>query len=459
MNSQLNCFITSQNESFIPIQPIVKANFENWLQQQTPFLQQWVKSSRFAAESGEICLVPNAQGLLATVLVAQTALEDFWAFGDLPNRLPPGKYTCSLLDKKAAIAWGLGSYCFTRYQTKRNRPAAGPQLFIPEQTNPILIQEIVGSIYLTRDLINTPTEDLTTTALADAALAVAKEYNCRTEIITGAELLKKGFPAIHAVGRGSIHPPCLVDFRWGKSTDPLVCIVGKGICFDSGGLNIKSPEGMRLMKKDMAGAAHALGLARLIFSMKLPLQLRVLLPIAENMISGDSYKPGDIIKTRSGLTVEITNTDAEGRVVMSDALTAAVEDNPKLLLDFASLTGAARIAVGPDIAAFFTSHEPLAEGMRAAAEQTGDAVWRLPLHQSYERYLKSEIADICNASSGPYAGAITAALFLKQFVPSKIPWGHFDVSAWNFDRLPGRPVGAEANGLRTVYSYLENFFM
>lgn len=358
------------------------------------------------------------------------------------------------------IAWGLGSYSFTRYQKKKRRPQTQPvQLLIPEVANPELCNEIVSSIYWVRDLTNTPTEDMSPEVLADAAVQLAKQFGSDAQVIAGDELLTANYPGIHAVGRASTRPPYLVDFQWGEQSHPRLTLVGKGICFDSGGLNLKSSEGMRYMKKDMAGAAHVLGLARLIMAQRLPVRLRVLLPIAENMVSGNSYRPGDVINTRGGLSVEINNTDAEGRVVLGDALAAAVEQSPDLLLDFSTLTGAARVAVGPDVAAFFANQEELAQGLFKAGEKTGDPVWRLPLYQPYERYLKSEVADITNASTGPFAGAITAALYLKYFVPAKIPWAHFDVSAWNFDRLPGRPVGAEANALRATYAYLQERYL
>lgn len=465
----LDCFITHPATAMIAVKPLVKSTFNTWLAAQVPHLKQWLKASRFTAEPGTVCLVPDQQGKLAQVLVGMANVNDFWAFGDLPARLPEGQYQIDLIEpiwpqpgqwRQALIAWGLGSYSFTRYQRKNRKPeTTKAQLFIPVAADPALCQEIVASTYWIRDLINTPTEDMSPSVLAAAAVELARSFDCTAQVIAADELLKANYPTIHAVGRGSSRPPCLVDFQWGEKSAPLLTVVGKGICFDSGGMNLKSSDGMRYMKKDMAGAAHALGLARLIMAQRLPVRLRVLLPIAENMVSGNSYRPGDVIITRAGISVEITNTDAEGRLVLCDALAAAVEESPDLLLDFASLTGAARIAVGPDVAAFFANQEDLAQGLQQAGENSGDPLWRLPLYQPYERYLKSEVADIANASSGPYAGAITAALYLKQFVPGTIPWAHFDISAWNFDKLPGRPVGAEANALRAVYAYLQDRYL
>lgn len=462
----LNCFTTRHTEAMIPVRPLLKSSFDSWARAQEPFLRHWLKSSRFTAEPGTFCVVPDSTGKLAMVLVGLAAVDDFWIFGDLPARLPEGEYKIDLIEpiwpeaeqwRRAIIAWGLGSYAFSRYQKRNRKPdMVKPQLFIPAAANPELSQEIVASIYWVRDLVNTPTEDMSPSVLSAAAVELAKSYGSTARVIIGDELLAANYPTIHAVGRGSARAPCLVDFHWGDKQAPLLTLVGKGICFDSGGMNLKSSEGMRNMKKDMAGAAHILGLARLIMSQRLPVHLRVLLPIAENMVAGNSYRPGDIITTRAGITVEITNTDAEGRLVLCDALTAAVEESPDLVVDFSTLTGAARIAVGPDMAAFFANQEDLANGLLQAGEKTRDPLWRLPLYQPYERYLKSEIADICNASNGPYAGAVTAALYLKQFVPAIIPWAHFDISAWNFDKLPGRPVGAEANALRAVYAFLQD---
>lgn len=462
----LNCFASVTATKIVPIKPLLKSTFNAWVARCAPYLQQWVKANRFTAEPGLICLVPDQQGNLAEVLIGISAADDFWAFGDLPARLPAGQYQLELTEpiwpqpefwRRACLAWGLGSYRFDRYLQKNRQPEAEkPQLLIPSEANPTLCEQMVTAIYRIRDLINIPTEDLSPAALAQAAIELAHSAGAEIQVISGDDLLAANYPMIHAVGRGSTRPPCLVDLQWGDPQAPLLTLVGKGICFDSGGLNLKSGDGMRYMKKDMAGAAHMLGLAQLIIAQRLPVRLRVLLAAAENMVAGNSYRPGDIIKTRGGISVEITNTDAEGRLVLCDALSAAVEKNPDLLIDFSTLTGAARVALGPDIAAFFANQEALAQGLVQAGEQTRDPLWRLPLYQPYERYLKSELADISNASFGPFAGAITAALYLKQFVPAKIPWAHFDISAWNFDQLPGRPVGAEANAIRAVYSYLEN---
>lgn len=462
----LNCFITERTEGIIPIKPLLKMNFEAWLAKQDAYTQSWVKSNRFLAEPGASCLLPDRDGKVSMVLVGLATPDDYWAFGDLPAKLTGEHYYLDLAEpiwsepeqwQRAVIAWGLGSYSFSHYQKKNRKPNyPKPRLLLPTEANPKLCEAMVTSIYGIRDLVNTPAEDMSPAVLAEAAVELARAHGSTAQVISGEDLLAAGYPTIYTVGRGSTRPPCLVDFSWGKLQAPLLTLVGKGICFDSGGMNLKSADGMRFMKKDMAGAAHILGLARLIMSQQLPVRLRVLLAIADNMVTGNSYRPGDIITTRAGITVEISNTDAEGRLVLCDALAAAVEAGPNLVIDFSTLTGAARVAVGPDIGAFFANNEHLAEGLMKAGQRSLDPIWRLPLYQPYERYLKSEIADICNASTGPYAGAVTAALYLKQFVPNAIPWAHFDISAWNFDRLPGRPVGAEANALRAVFTYLQD---
>lgn len=453
----LDCFITRPVQGMIAIQTLMKSTFEAWYAGQDAYSKQWVKVNRFTAEPGTVCLVPNQKGQLAVVLVGMASLNDFWVFGDLPLRLPDGQYHTDFIEPRAMIAWGLGSYTFTRYKKKNPDLAVGkPQLLIPSAANPELCTTLVESTYWVRDLINTPTEDMSPFVLSEAAVELAKSFGSSAAVIVGDELLEADYPTIHAVGRGSTRPPRLVDFHWGDKNAPSVTLVGKGICFDSGGLNLKTGDSMRYMKKDMAGVAHVLGLARIIMTRQLPVRLRVILPMAENMVAGNSYRPGDVITTRAGISVEITNTDAEGRLVLCDALSAAVEESPNLLIDFSTLTGAARVALGPDVAAFFANQENLATGLSEAGKNSDDPLWRLPLYQPYERYLKSEVADICNAASGGFAGAITAALYLKQFIPNNIPWAHFDIGAWNYDRLPGRPVGGEANALRAVYNYLEN---
>jgi leucyl aminopeptidase len=310
------------------------------------------------------------------------------------------------------------------------------------------------AIYLVRDLINTPAGDMGPAELAQAATKLAERHKARISVITGAALLKKNYPAIHAVGRASSRAPRLIDLRWGAK-GPRVTLVGKGVCFDSGGLDLKAAAGMRLMKKDMGGAAHALGLASMIMAARLPLRLRVLIPAVENSVSGDAFRPGDVLPTRKGLSVEIGNTDAEGRLVLCDALAEADSEDPELIVDFATLTGAARIALGAELPAMFCNDDGVAEALLAQGLAAQDPVWRLPLHAPYRRLLDSQVADINNISSGALGGAIMAALFMSEFVRPKTPWVHLDIMAWNPSSRPGRPEGGEAMGLRATYALIE----
>ena len=310
---------------------------------------------------------------------------------------------------------------------------------------------------LARDLINTPAGDMTPEQLADETRQVADTHAAECRIVAAEDLLREGFGAIHAVGRAAADAPRLVDVRWGEPGRPLVAVVGKGVCFDSGGLDIKTAAGMRTMKKDMGGAAVALGLAQLIMSENLPVRLRLLIPAVENAIAGNAYRPGDILNTYAGITVEVDNTDAEGRLILCDALALAVEDRPELMVDFATLTGAARVAVGTEVSAMFCNDEAVAAGIAKAAGAVDDPVWPMPLHDGYDHLLDSRVADTLNSANTPYAGAITAALFLRKFVGT-VPWAHFDIMAYNLRKRPGRPEGGEAMAMRAVFKYLEERF-
>jgi leucyl aminopeptidase len=390
-----------------------------------------------------------------------THIDAFWHFAGLPRLLGKGVYRLDSADfenedqyHRALLAFGLGAYQFNAY---REQPLYQAKLLIPKNQEAMLTTWL-STIYLVRDLINTPTEDMGPSELAEAVVQVAKEFDATVNILSGEALLEEGFGAIYAVGRAGAQPPCLIDLTWGDPNAPKVTLVGKGVCFDSGGLDIKSASGMLLMKKDMGGAAHALGLARMIMWQQLPVRLRLLIPAVENAVDSLSYRPGDVLQTRAGISVEVTNTDAEGRLVLADALAAAVAEDPDYIFDFATLTGAARQALGPQLPAFFCNQEPLAQALLTAAESTRDYFWRLPLYQPYQDYLKSEIADIANSSRVPMAGAITAALFLKRFVSDQIPWAHFDLYAWQMESLPGRPIGADVATLRAVFHYLETQF-
>lgn len=454
----LNCFVAGpDNQQAIPIAVLTPAHYSGWLMNQAETTKEWLTATGFKAEAGNVRLVPDVNGKLAQVICCVADRENFWGVGHLPFSLPEGLYTFESngLDNTAfAMAWGLGAYQFTRYKNPIRQPA---QLFLP---SPMLhrVQTIVESLYLVRDLINTPTDDLGPSQFAIGVEKLALDYDAKLKQVIGEELLTQNYASIYTVGRASDDPPRLLDLHWGKDHHPKVTLVGKGVCFDSGGLDIKPSSYMLLMKKDMAGGAHVLGLARMMMEAKLPVRLRVLIPVVENVISGNAYRPGDIIKSRKGLTIEIGNTDAEGRVILADALTEAVSENPDLLIDITTLTGAARIALGTDLPAVFSNNDQLVHEVIKLGEKINDPMWRLPLYPLYREYLNSSIADINNNSTEPYAGAITAALFLKEFVPDNIPWLHFDIMAWNLRTRPGRPQGGEAMVLRALFAYLQERF-
>jgi len=445
---------------FVPITPLAKSGLERWLKGRPAAEAAWVKAAGFTAAPGALCLMPGAGGTLDRVLVGIDPDDDLWCFADLPGRLPAGapggRYALDGAMRPeaatlAALGWALGSYEFTRYRKSERRLAT---LAWPAGVDKGAVQRAMVATYMVRDLINTPASDMGPAELAEAAAALARRHKAKISVTTGAALLKKNYPAIHAVGRASSRAPRLVDLRWGAK-GPRVTLVGKGVCFDSGGLDLKSAAGMKLMKKDMGGAAHALALASMIMAARLRLRLRVLVPAVENSVSGDAFRPGDVLATRKGLSVEIGNTDAEGRLVLCDALAEADREDPDLIVDFATLTGAARVAVGTDLPAMFCNDDEVAEALLAQGLAARDPVWRMPLHKPYRRLLDSPVADLNNISSGPHGGAITAALFLAEFVRPETPWVHLDVMAWNLASRPGRPEGGEAMGLRATYALIE----
>ncbi len=451
----LNCFAnTKLKKTAIPIHFIIKENFAAWLKQQTPFIKNWLTTTQFQGEVGQVRLIPNQTGHLAQVICIVSDFKNFWAAGALPLSLPEGQYYFELSQDdylQFAIGWGLGAYQFTRYKKPMRLPA---QLVLSKELDQHYIQNMVESIYLVRTLINIPTDDMGPSELSAAASHLAKQFKATFKEIVGKELLKQNFASIYTVGRASDDAPRLLDLRWGNKKHPKVTLVGKGVCFDTGGLDIKTASGMLLMKKDMGGAAHVLGLARMIMDAKLPICLRVLIPAVENSVSGNAYRPGDVITSHKGITIEVGNTDAEGRVVLADALSAAVAEKPDLLIDIATLTGAARIALGSELPAVFANQDPVVEDLIAHANRLADPIWRLPLFGLYRDALNSPIADINNNNADGYAGAITAGLFLKEFVPDEIPWLHFDLMAWNLKTRAGRPQGGEAMALRGLFSYL-----
>ena len=441
----------------IAVVPIASGRMEEWHASAPPEASTWVRRTEFSARSGTICLVPGRRGRLACVLAGVNDHDDPWALAPIPEAVPSGAYHLdftwsSRRLERAALGWALAAYRFGRYK-QVNPPTA--RLFPGSASAVATARRQAGATALVRDLINTPASDMMPGDLAAAVSDMANGYGGELTVVTGEALLDEGYPAIHAVGRASMHPPRLIDLTWGDPAATRLTLVGKGVCFDTGGLNIKLARGMRLMKKDMGGAAHAIGLAHLVMATALPVRLRLLVPAVENAIAGNAYHPGDVIPTRKGLTIEVDNTDAEGRIVLSDALTEGARDEPDLMMDFATLTGAARIALGTDLPAMFCNDDVVAGGIFDAGRDVRDEVWRMPLHAPYREFIESKVADIMNSSTQPYAGAITAALFLQSFVPDATPWVHFDLMAWNSRSKPARPEGGEAMALRAVFEFLE----
>lgn len=415
----------------------------------------FTRAAGFEAKGGRHLILPKPDGGIAAVLfgieTAKTA-KDLFLPGRLSGLLPPGTYHFANAPHDArlgALAFALGAYQFTRY---RKAKAHGVRLVLPDGVDSDEITRISEGVALARDLINTPSNDMGPAELEDAARALAKQHGAKIAVTIGDDLVKN-FPLIHAVGMASPRAPRLIDMTWGKDSDPKITLVGKGVCFDTGGLDIKNDTGMLNMKKDMGGAATSLGLAHMIMARKLPVRLRVLIPAVENSISGSSFRPRDIYTSRKGITVEIGNTDAEGRLVLADALALADEEKPALIVDFATLTGAARVALGPELPAMFTDDDALAADMAKTGMAENDPIWRLPLWKPYEALLDSKVSDTNNVSTGGQGGAITAALFLKKFVTAPA-WVHFDIFAWTASARPGRPEGAECQTARALYALL-----
>lgn len=444
-------------EKAVPIVATDSKRLQKLFAALTPAERNWAQASGFEGRANTFCTLPDGKGGMARVLAGVSDANDPWSLAALPLKLPRGRYQLgkgpvAIAADRAAFAWDLGGYQFTRYK-KAARKAADLQMDRSARVTAAL--EMAQAVRLVRDLVNTPTEDMGPEHLSDAAREQAELFGGEFDEWVGDELLGQNFPAIHAVGRAAERPPRLLEINWGNPKHPRIAVVGKGVCFDTGGLDIKGAEGMRLMKKDMGGAAHAIALARLIMQRKLPVRLHMLVPAVENAISGNSYRPGDVIRTRKGLNIEIGNTDAEGRVILCDALAYAVEQKPRTIIDFATLTGAARVALGPELPVLFCNDEKLAAGLLEAGDALDDPMWRMPLWRNYRRFFDSDIADFNNSGRGGQAGAIVAALFLDFFVPRDIAWAHFDVFSWNDVSRPGRPAGGEAQGLRAVLQALE----
>jgi leucyl aminopeptidase len=455
--------LTDDKTGAVPLVAVSKSGLAAWRESAPPGERDWVAATGFSGDAGKLALLPDAEGRLGRALVGVAEGEAaIWAFAGLSESLPPGKYRIDELPaggdpSRVALGWALGTYAFDLYR-KKKKESSGAELVWPKGADRGLVERLAGAICLARDLINTPASDLGPAELADAAVQVAESLGAEHRVITGDALLAENYPTIHAVGRASTRSPRLVDIRWGDARAPKVTLVGKGVCFDTGGLDLKTASGMKMMKKDMGGAAIILGLARAVMSARLPVRLRVLLPLVENAVSGNAMRPLDVVKTRQGLTVEIGNTDAEGRLILCDALAEACAEKPALLVDIATLTGAARVALGPELPALFCNDDAAATALLAAGTAEDDPLWRMPLWRPYRRLLDSKVADLNNVSDGPHAGAITAALYLQEFVEPGIPWAHIDTMAWNARSRPGRPEGAEAQTLRALYAHIAGRF-
>ena len=444
-----------------PIHIVDKARFEDWLKDQPERTRVHLVATRFAAKPHEVAIIPgdSPDDWQVAAGVANAAALKTWCLAKAADTLPEGAYRLigNLDASLAMIGWMLAQHRFTRYH-KPEEPV-GPRRLLTGQLGTIDSRraEAEASAWV-RDMVDTPAEDMGPDRLEEEAERLAARHDATVNVTRG-DGLEQGFPMIHAVGRAAKrdHAPRLIEIHWGRDDHPRLAIVGKGVCFDSGGLDIKSSTGMLLMKKDMGGAAHALALGELVMRARLPVRLHILVAAVENAIAGNAFRPGDVLRSRKGLTVEIGNTDAEGRLVLGDALTKACEDKPELLIDFATLTGAARVALGPDLPAMFASNDALGTDLYEASKAAADPVWRLPLWSGYDDMLSSDIADTGNAGGG-FAGSITAALFLRKFVPDDVEWTHFDTFAWRPSARPGQPKGGEALGLRATWRYLQQRF-
>jgi leucyl aminopeptidase len=437
-----------------------KNSFADWLKKQSAARRQFLEAARFEGKSAfQFAILPATQGHEWEVVstVAEVGQLSPWCLAKLSESLPEGTFRLAAGDPgPAMLGWLLGQHRFTAYKSK-NDDQRGPRVLLTKEAADIdRTIRLAEATCIVRDLVDTPAADLGPAELEAAARDLAKQFGAKLEVASG-DALEQGYPMIAGVGQGATREraPRLIELHWGKENAPRIAIIGKGVCFDSGGLDIKPASGMRLMKKDMGGAAHALALARLIMAERLPVRLHLLVPAVENSVSSASYRPGDVLSSRKGLKVEIDNTDAEGRLVLGDALAKAGEGGPELIIDFATLTGAARVALGPDLPAMFANDDNLAADLEASAKQVSDPIWRMPLWDGYDEMLKSDLADLANAADSPMAGSVTAALFLRRFVPQGTAWAHFDTFAWRPSAKPGRPKGGEAMGLRAAFAMLQ----
>jgi leucyl aminopeptidase len=448
-------FYTSTNQHAIELVLISQAHLEKQQDGLPEYIANRLASQHFQAKAGQLVIMSNEKGRIDKVYLGTGKEQTLLALAKAACQLPPGSYCSdSSLSNNELVVWSLAQYRFDKYKPCEEQPRI--LSVSPDALNEVLIE--AQAVFYVRDLINTPANDMAPEDIGRHLSDLAEKHGAQFQQWVGEELIKHRFNAIYTVGQAASSEPRLLSLTWGEEHHPLISLVGKGVCFDSGGLDIKPSGAMRLMKKDMGGAAQVFGLAEMIMSMKLPVRLHVLIPAVENAIASNAFRPGDIITMYNGLTVEVDNTDAEGRLILADALVKACEEQPELLLDFATLTGAARVAVGTEISAMFTDDDKLAEEISESAQEAVDPVWRLPMYSGYESMLDSSIADMVNSSATPYAGATTAALFLKRFVQSDVPWIHFDIMAWNVGNKPGKPEGGEAMGIRAIAHYLNKRF-
>ena len=453
----MTVLLKTPSRNAVPLHAVTRAHFAAAAQALEPQAQRWLKSVGFSGAADTHALLPAADGSIQAVWAGVHDAAHPFALAALPKALPVGRYRLAnggtdVTAEAAAMSWELGSYGFDLYKPAARAPAV---LMLPASAGASRGLLLAAAMASTRDLVNTPAEHMGPAELAEAVRLVARQHGARFKQTVGDDLLKAGFPAIHAVGRAAARAPRLIELNWGAPRHPLITLVGKGVCFDSGGLNIKGADGMRHMKKDMGGAANALGLAQMIMALQLPIRLQLLIPAVENAIAGNAFRPGDVFKTRKGLHIEIGNTDAEGRVILCDALAYGAEGKPALLIDMATLTGAARVALGAQLPALFCRDTALARQLVDSGMALHDPLWHMPLWNPYHGLIQSDIADIVNSGKTGLAGAVTAALFLQDFVPADQAWMHIDLFAWNNESRPGRPVGGEAQTLRTLLAYLQ----
>jgi len=467
MSDATHPILASAEGQAIPVHPVSEGELEAFLARKRAPVRTYAAANSFTAKAGQVLAVPGSSGAVEQVLLGTGAGRvDLSLFRTLAGKLPAGEYALSKLPRgvdpeQAALAFALGTYRFDRYK-KKGEPIA--RLVAPKGVDAAVVTATAHACALARDMVNTPANDMGPLQIETIAREIAEKYGAAVSVITGDDLLTQGYPAVHAVGRAAVEAraPRMIEVSWGDAAHPVVALVGKGVVFDTGGLDIKPSAGMRLMKKDMGGAAHALALGRMVMEAKLPVRLVILTPVVENAIAGDAMRPGDVLQTRAGLTVEVGNTDAEGRLILADALTRAAELKPALTLDFATLTGAARMAMGPFVIPFWTPDDKLAGQLETASKTVSDALWRLPLTEAYREALDSDIADLKNdPDAWAQAGATTAALFLQRFAPNGEdvgPWAHFDVFAWNPKGRPGFPVGGEVQAIRAAFAMLKGRF-